>query len=51
MGTRARPLVTIGISTYKRANSYLPAALLSALDQTLCLQQARRVPRALGISV
>jgi glycosyltransferase involved in cell wall biosynthesis len=34
MGTRARPLVTIGISTYNRANSYLPAALQSALAQT-----------------
>jgi len=34
MLTRARPLVTIGLSTYNRAKSYLKKALQSALSQT-----------------
>jgi glycosyltransferase involved in cell wall biosynthesis len=34
MSDRSRPLVTIGIPTYNRADSYLRAAVQSALDQT-----------------
>jgi glycosyltransferase involved in cell wall biosynthesis len=34
MNHQARPLVTIGLPTYNRANTYLRQALQSALDQT-----------------
>jgi glycosyltransferase involved in cell wall biosynthesis len=34
MAERPRPLVTIGISTYNRADNYLANALQSAVDQT-----------------
>jgi glycosyltransferase involved in cell wall biosynthesis len=34
MSSHTRPLVTIGICTYNRADSYLRAALQSAVDQT-----------------
>lgn len=34
MSSLARPLITVGLPTYNRANSYLKLALQSALGQT-----------------
>lgn len=42
MINRARPLVTIGLPTYNRANSYLNRPCRAPNNSNFCLQQARR---------